>query len=431
MNEDLFKARLRSLADEAVPHRDAVDRLVAKRRTRELRRRVGGGLATVAVVAALSVIGWQLRSGEPAPPLGTSDPTPSSSLAPIQVAATIAYSVDGDVYVLDQDGGTRRITDDGPNVDEDAIVFDALPRLRGEDQLWWIARGPVDGPSILWQMDLSTGDRSALVEIDGWVQAFDAQDDHGRLAFTAVKNSQQRVFVLDLDDPRFAERDDPAARWDLAEERWAFPAYLGRGTTSEDEVSVAWSPDGSTLLVVNTFVDGGRERGDETLLVLDATGKPVVAPIHGTFGRWIVGDEFLYRPMTESDWRILNVATGRERAFAGLPSTAVAPSVSPDRRRIVAQQERPAPALPTLYAVDLASGRALLDATIEGLWPVWLDDGTIVATALEACTDDCVEHWRRLPETFIISLDDGQQSPYGIAGTFDLDIRYALIGESE
>lgn len=425
VNEERFKQGLRVLADEASPSEDALLRLAARRRGRAVRRRFAEGLATIGVVTILSVVALQVwPESDPALPRLNNPPPGSSS----RVAEQVAFSFEGDIYVHDIDGATRRITDDGYE------ALDMFPALHGSEQVWWVTRAQGRLPSVLWEMDLTSGRRSALVEIDDDVQAFGAHEGHQRLAFIVAgpHGEQQRLSVLDIADPRFDQTEDRSARWDLAEEFWSFPRYLGRGTSGEDEVAVAWSPEGERLLVVNTFVDTANERTDETLLVLDAAGRTVRAPVHGTFGRWVTDDVILFRAIADDTWRVVDLGADGETAFPDWPSTGAAPVISPDGRMVVMHDERPAPELPRLYAADLQSGRALLGSAFEGIRPIWLDDRTLVATGVEACPEDCMEHWRFTAETFRVTLDDDQRSPFEISATSDACVRFVMTtGDSE
>ena len=251
--------------------------------------------------------------------------------------------------------------------------------------------------------------RDRLLDLRGTVDAIDYGVD-GQLAYLLNDGTQQTLYV-------WQGTGEPRALW-------TFPAYLGRGLSSDDALRVAFSPDGTRVLVVNTFVDTARERQDETLLVLDLEGRPVVDARNGTHGIWLDTTRVAYLPYAPDEddvWRALDVTTGEEtRMPLDLPASTN-PALSPQGTHLAVEDA----ATGSVVVLDLASGER---QTVEGSGPVWFDLDTLLVSEMEACdASRCeTEMWRPTGRSVLVDLGepDGSRRFVPITATLETSVLF-------
>lgn len=155
-------------------------------------------------------------------------------------------------------------------------------------------------------------------------------------------------------------------------------AILGREGGAWDEWSVAWSPDGTKISVVD-------DAQGQILRVASVRGRSLLPWTPGTFARWFPDGRLLYAkgsgPVTE--WDALNVRTGRSRTIP-LPVLAARPAISPDGTKIaftILKGTRP-----VSRVLDLPTGTiTTLGSNLTT--PIWLSPTGIALTRTSPCPE--------------------------------------------
>jgi Tol biopolymer transport system component len=159
-----------------------------------------------------------------------------------------------------------------------------------------------------------------------------------------------------------------------------------------NERVVAWSPDGRSVLIVDTLSSKNAD-----IHVIDQQGKDLVQPRSGTFARWFPNSkEILYKmrdePNKPGQWSILNLKTGNARRIA-LQEDTFRPAISLDGLQI-AIDDGDATRPPSTYIYHLRKGTIRRLKTGFGA-PVWLNANVVAMTAGEPCPRgaQCGESW--------------------------------------
>lgn len=170
---------------------------------------------------------------------------------------------------------------------------------------------------------------------------------------------------------------------------------VGTSAKQSDEESVAWSPDGKSILIADTLQSKG-------LFLLDPTGKDLMKPWAGTFPRWLPnGRDFIFREIdaigAAPRWFVVNSMSGARRRLS-LPGHAFRPALSPDGTAIAYDNgdERK----PSVSLYDLARGTS--NRLITGYAaPIWLGADALAATAAGPCppATECSGWWQPLGRT--------------------------------
>ena len=208
----------------------------------------------------------------------------------------------------------------------------------------------------------------------------------------------------------------------------AFAPNLGRGAGSEDEVSVAWSPDGSAILVVNTHEHNG-EGPPNSIYLFDATGRNVRERWTGTHPRWSPDGRTIYyrgyAGFNGQRWRALDVQTMTTTSL-GIRAGTNNLVVSPDGRWLAYDTswfgdmplEANAPdEAPDVYVYDLTTGTEEL-LKRGALAAVWISATDVVVTNALGPQENSFNSWESLGTVTRMSVD-GEGRPAEMTSTFD------------
>ena len=302
------------------------------------------------------------------------------------------------------DGSHYRLTSDG-----DAVV-EVLPQFTGRNTVSFVEGSAEQKPgSALFELDRKAGSTAKeLFRVTaGSIFRYDWNPDASSVAF------------LNFDDEgasalRIWTRSDGKIRTVKT-----FPQLLGRGVGLEDEVSVAWSPDGKSILVVDTFRDPPLK---VTMWVLDLEGKDVVPARAGTFGRWGSDSKTGYYKETGSGtWYRLSLTDGKKTKLA-IPDQRLNPAVSPSGDLIVLNGGG---STPSVYVFDLGKGT---ESKIgAGVVPVWLSGKEVAVTDVRACTaqEECFEAppWKPLGTASTLRADGTKADAQFPGWTLNADVK--------
>jgi hypothetical protein len=185
-----------------------------------------------------------------------------------------------------------------------------------------------------------------------------------------------------------------------------FGQSLGRGASSEDEVSVAWSPDGESILAVNTH-EYSEEYQNGSIYLLAPDGS-ITAQWAGTHPRWSPDSGTIYYREHGGDdrrqrWHAMDVATMRSRLTWIRPSTNSL-TVSPNGRWVSYDTawfgDTPGAGTylngaPIVYAFDLVAGveRRLQRGAVGALW---IANRDVLVTDAKGDPPNCWCSWQEL-----------------------------------
>ncbi|MBI4729475.1 MAG: PD40 domain-containing protein [Acidobacteria bacterium] len=214
---------------------------------------------------------------------------------------------------------------------------------------------------------------------DGSILDFDLSPDGSTIAYLEANYSIDSVHHL--------------KRLDLSSGKRSVLRTLGTppgsGAGSEDEVSVAWSPDGRGILVTDTHVaDSNGARG---IFLLDRAGRDIVPAWTGTHARWSPdGRTIYYRGYAGTNgvaWFALDTASMRKTELGIRPGTNNL-MVAPDGNRVAYDTsyfgDTPLEAFrsdkaPIVYTYDLRTGRESV-LRKGALSPLWISADEILVT---------------------------------------------------
>lgn len=304
-------------------------------------------------------------------------------------SSAVLYSHDGDLWLAaPPDGKARRLTTDEGNCWETSSAF------RDADTITFAA------DSAIYDLELRTGRLTRLVEELGVADL--AWNLDGSILAYLNWAMELRLYSPSSGDVKTAR---------------AFGEAMGRCGDMSDETSVAWSPDGRSLLVVSTALDNTQG----TMFVINREGKNLVAPRFGTHARWAQDSKtILYRgfdaPMR---WYSLDLETGRSTVVAMEAGTHHA-AVSPDGRYIAYSDDADRP---TLYLYDLEKGTERVLTRGYGA-PVWLSSNELAVTKTMPCDENCMmEHgWMGSGETAAFDLSGNLTRMLSMKTTMDASV---------
>ena len=289
-------------------------------------------------------------------------------------AGRVVWAEKGDVWLYDEaTGQRRRLTTDG------AARHDSRPRFRSRSRVTYLTASQEYGPEpAMFEVDLATGTRQMVRRLPGHIRAYDWSPDGNALAYysATADDGTTELHITGNGLPRLRR----------------FVPILGRGGfVNYDETRIDWSPDGRHLLLQDTALDTSQ---DETLYVLDADGRDVLAPRLGTWARWSADGQTIYcdcaTSLTLNDWlwKAIDISNG---ASTPLPiASGARPSVSPDGRLLAYDDGKDTPSVYVLDPRKPASPRFLARAALA---PVWLGPSRLAFTNTRPCPhteDECL-----------------------------------------
>lgn len=320
------------------------------------------------------------RAGDPGETLSpTATPVfPCSSSE--KSAWLVAYEDQDDLWLYDvRTDDLRRLTEDVGKRSE------GRPEFLGNDCLLYSGS------------DLTASDPSASIELlslAGEGRSRRIVDEQGLIRDFDVSPDGTSIVYLQID-----HNDDGTYRLKEINLFGVFPRVLytfspnaGKGAGSEDEVVVAWSPDGQAILVTNTageaFNYGDRQ---ESIFLLARDGRVLVPPWTGTHARWSPdGRTIYYRGYAGTNgiaWHAFDVASKKTKKL-GMRSGTNNLAVSPDGARVAYDTsyfgDTPLGAaiskeVPVVYVYDLASGKETL-LRENALGPLWISASQLLVT---------------------------------------------------
>lgn len=375
------------------------------------------GVCGVVLLIALAACGKEPSAVSP-----TSSPTtsPSPSAEPGR-ARFVAYVDERDLWLYDV-GADRvtRLTDDG-----DARV-ERAPEFMGETHVVFVTSSDEPGTSTISAIPLEGGTARDIVGEEGTILDFDLSPDGATIAYLEVNFDTGGVHTLKQVD---AAGGDPSVLR-------TFGAPLGRGAGSDDETSVAWSPDGRSILVTDTHVTGldpdalEAPRRTAAIFVLDGRGDDLVPPWLGTHARWWKGGgAILYRGFSfdgdDVAWHTLDVPSA-DRTTLDIRPRTLNLSLTPNGERVAydtswfGETSKPGSwdAL-VVYRFDLETGRErmLADGAIAPLW-VSDDEALVTDAKRPGPRAETLNSWVPLGTVSRVTLD-GTRTVVSMTSTWD------------
>lgn len=353
-------------------------------------RRFGVVVVVLALLLGACGRGPTESSGTSQTPTSTSAQSPSGTPRP-ESAGRVAFIpgfVDDvaegdrrDVWLYDLNSGSRRkVADDGRETDNDD------PRFRFKEVLTYVTRSG-DGPSVVFALDLISGERRELFRSESIVSM-----DWSRDGSSAAWLAGTRLSIRRAADGQTKDIALPP-----------YPTDYGRGGGPEDEQLVAWSPDGEMILIIDTARCCYGER-EETVFIVRRDGE-LIASKRGTFARWSNDGNLVYfrdfGDASDKRLQVLDVATGNVKRLPVETAFRLAPS--PDGRFLAYDDDGDTP---RIHVYDLQTGtRRMLGS---GLAPLWLSGTTLAATRTRPCRspDECVDvRWHGLGGSVVYSTE--------------------------
>jgi dipeptidyl aminopeptidase/acylaminoacyl peptidase len=324
----------------------------------------------------------------------------------------VVYADAGDLWLYDlATDGRRRLTAD------DAARFGHAPSFVTAGCIAHVNTEPL----TIEVRELSVdGSSRVIVEESGVIASLDISPDGRSIAYLQVDHDVDSAIRLKLVD--MASGVSVVAH--------TFNAALGRGAGSEDEVSVAWSPDGSAILVANTH-EYTEQDPNGALSLFDATGREI-SRWAGTHPRWSPdGRSIYFRGFAGVDgpwWSALDVATLTSTRLGVRPGTNGL-AASPDGRYVAYDTSSfgdfPSEAAiggggPSVYAFDLVTGEEKLLGR-GAMAPRWISDTAVIVTDCKGPAPDSWNSWTSLGTVSRISIF-GDRSPLNMTSTFDATV---------
>lgn len=415
MDEDGFRSALRTLAGDPEPDRGTVEQIVRARRAREKKQRLVRGTQ---IVAALALIGVGAASVWPSGRSGGfAVPGPGDTR---YVAAQIAVS-DGSAItsVLPMFDGELPMTSGEPIRLGNGSTNFRYPSLLKDGSIVYAS---VDGgESSVWRFDPETTDHELMLRIAGSILGLSPRSADSVAVLVQGDDGEDGATVYLVTDGATPQR------------LWAFPAALGRGATTTDEIALSWSPDGTWLAAVNTGVDAAKERQLETLVIMrvaedGAIGSRVVR--HGTHARWLPDGRLFYRPLSESTgrWNVLDPASDAEVPTRIVVPAGRRPVVSPDGSSVAIEDA----ATGQVIVFEIAGGE--LERIEDSIFPAWFSDSRLLVTSARVCGSDECAMLEWLPDgsgTNLFDLATRETRSFGLETSQMASVLYRLVeGES-
>jgi hypothetical protein len=374
-----------------------------------LRRRIWRASLSAAFLTALSAgaAACSVASGEGSREPGT--PPQQSSAARRGVTArdgSVVYAHRNDLWLFDRaSGAVRRLTANG---DE---RIERRPRFATPATVTFLADGDL--------YELGLGGGRAVKLLDGPILAYTLGPGRATLAYLGQPGGvgRHRLFLYD----RRTRGRTPLRRLPGPRPRRGD----GSGPALDDEIELAWSPEGGKLLVVDTALAPGP-----TVYVLRRDGR-VLARRTGTHAGWAGSSAIYYRSRRGPRWSLLTLRGGATRTLA-VRRGRMHPVRSPDGRLLALDDGRAWRAgtprrgcTCTVHVYDFAAGveRALHRGAVA---PLWLSPSALAATRVRPCRgSECgidAPMWVSRGTSVRIGVDDGRTTSIRLASTLDANV---------
>ncbi len=348
--------------------------------------------------------------------------SPTPSVEPGR-ARFVAYVDESDLWLYDvgPDRVTRLIDDGDARVENNPVFL-------GESEVLYSAWPTDEGPTTISAIPIGGGEAREIVRGEGSIEDFDLSPDGSTITYWTVDHDGSGVHVLMQvavtgGEPSVLRR---------------FGSNLGRGGSSEDEVSVAWSPDGRSILATNTIVTGpdparmADPPRTDAIFVLDSDGRDIIDPWLGTHARWTAdGEAILYRGFAGAgqtpSWYTVPLERGHGKELGiqvGANNLVVAPHGRNAAYDTSSFGDIPAGAVrsgkaPEVYWYDLSADRqtALADGALA---PIWISDTEVLVTDVKRAGPRArtLNSWEWLGTASLVTLD-GQRTPVAMTSTWD------------
>lgn len=363
--------------------------------------KLSGWFAVIALLLGTACEGDSSRSE--AGPMRTSTTEMHTWGEPAQ-PGTLAYVQDGDVWLHDPFGGTtRQVTNDG------VVHVESAPRFIGRDRLSFLSEH--DESQILTIIDLSTGSTTTVAE--GRIATYAWDPGGERLAM--IKGVGGDEVALSVRQAPH-EPDSVLRRFPTGAERGPFLAL--------EEYQLSWSPDGSSILYVDTYLsDLSLDNPEPTLFVMNPEGHDIISPVpSGTFARWTPDGRRLY--FFAYRQQVFDPSTG-EVAELGF-GFGVHPSVSPDGTHVAYNDSAASPSLVVRNLKDQTERVVARDAVRA----VWLSNEALAVTDTRPCPEspeicNAGGHgslWEATGTVSKLTPDTGERTPLPLPSTSHVDV---------
>lgn len=338
-----------------------------------------------------------------------SSSTPTTTVLPAwgrtASPGTLSYVRDGDIWLHDPwNGETLRVTGDG------TAREDSVPRFIGRDRLSFLSGD--DQTEVLKVTDLVTGATSDVVQ--GRIVSYTWSPNGRRLATEElISGGRTALFVRTVPGGHPAE----LRRFAVGGDRGGFPGW--------DEHQLTWSPDGSSILYVDTRLSStpSDDHPEPTLFLIRPAGSDVISPVpDGTRARWAPDGRRLY--FYAKRWRVFDATTGEvtDLRFDLGPN----PAVSPDGEFVAYNDDS---ANPTVFVRNIADGttQALIGDAVQ---PVWLSADALAVSDTRPCPrphPDCEAGghgtlWEATSTVSAVPIAEAARNPLPLPSTLEVDV---------
>ena len=260
--------------------------------------------------------------------------------------------------------------------------------------------------------DLITGATSDVVQ--GRIVSYTWSPNGRRLATEEVlSRGRMALFVRTVPGGHPAE----LRRFPIGGDRGGFPGW--------DEYQLTWSPDGSSILYVDTRLSStpSDDHPEPTLFVIRPAGSDVIPPVpDGTRARWAPDGRRLY--FYAKRWRVFDATTGdiTDLGFDLGPN----PAVSPDGKFVAYNDDS---ANPTVFVRNIAAGttQALIGDAVQ---PVWLSADALAVSDTRPCPrpqPDCEAGghgtlWESNSTVSLVTIAKVAPNPLPLQSTLGVDV---------
>lgn len=367
-----------------------------------MKRRIEGVLRNfISILVAVLLAGCTSASH----PSRASKPTNASKSSTAQqprhslALKAIAYvGTDGGLWLYEV--SSRRSTQ---LVKSSSNILISQPRFIGSNQIDYIETddGHANAKIISVQLDLNKK-RTVLKRNPDGIDAFGWTSKDRSLAYVREGNPPG----IRLDEGGTSDRQIRT-----------LVTSGGRDFVQEDEISIAWSPDGRSVLAVNTTQS-------DSIVVLDRSGHVLTRPIFGSDARWLPdGAHIIYRDNADfaavrTNWLELDLRTNGTRLVART-ADRVRARLSPDGKQLAYDD-----GLTKSFILDLSTGKERL--LVRGaIAPVWTSSKTLLLTRVRPCKEgecDPTQPWVALGRSEAITTDGLPKTALSISSTVDADL---------